>query len=69
MTVKVYGLKPCGCGSEALVVHHGPSNKFGFQVACDSCGTASPHARLSSVARAMWNRGDRQPLPQTAVIQ
>lgn len=53
------GLKACDCGSEALQLHYRSGNKFGFAVLCTACTAVTPWARLSTVARAFWNRGDR----------
>jgi hypothetical protein len=52
------GLTPCKCGSESLHLDYKHS-KFGFSMRCRACNTATPWARLSTVARALWNRGDR----------
>lgn len=59
------GLKACSCGSEDLQLHSRPGRKFGFAIACNQCNAMTPWVRLSSVARAVWNRGDRQPTIRT----
>jgi hypothetical protein len=54
------GLKACKCGSESLSLDQ-RDHRFGFAVRCKDCGAMTPWAALTSVARALWNRGDRQP--------